>query len=121
MLRRTPLKTRTRINPRREKPRRTLKVRDQAHKDKIKLLPCCAPGAPAGCWGPIDPSHTGARGLGQKADDTSCVPHCRGHHDQWENHHGVFAGWTREQRREWAACEAARAQAMVAAPLPDWA
>lgn len=122
LARRTPLRRggrlsrKTALKAKRERPRRGPR-RDRAYMDRVKELPCCAPGAPAGCWGSIDPSHTGERGLGQKADDWTCIPKCRGHHEAWECHHGVFAGWSKERRREWAAAEVVRVQALYLARL----
>lgn len=110
------LKRHTRINAKRATERRTSKVRDRSYKDEVKLLRCCAPGAPSGCRGPIDPSHTDHdHGRGQKGDDTSCVPHCRKHHDDWENRPGagVFKGWTKAQWRAYAAEMVGRTQAAI--------
>lgn len=62
--------------------------RDWAYMAWIKTQPCML--AYVGeCDGPVEADHAGRRGLGQKADDRTCVPLCRGHH-RWR-HDGI--GW----------------------------
>ena len=53
-------------------------VRDPRYLSWIRSLPCAACGSVFN----IDAAHTGLRGLGQKADDRSCIPLCRRHHDR---------------------------------------
>jgi hypothetical protein len=55
-------------------------VRDPLYRRFIKQLPCLA------ClrtWG-IDPCHTGAHGVGQKACDLKCIPLCRKCHQEYD-------------------------------------
>jgi hypothetical protein len=73
----------------------------------IKSLPCacsgtdveprCQPtwlgGSPDVCSGPVEAHHAGAHGLGQKADDDSCIPLCVSHHRQLTDRREVFANW----------------------------
>ncbi len=49
----------------------------------VRARECCSCSAP----GPSDPHHTGSRGVGQKADDYSCVPLCRRCHAQVTDHY----------------------------------
>jgi hypothetical protein len=45
---------------------------------------------------PIDPAHTVNNGMRSKGPDSSCVPLCRGHHDQFDGRaklpNGEFGG-----------------------------
>jgi hypothetical protein len=109
--RRKPLRTSIPIRRRRDRPRRGPR-RDRAYRAFVRTLPCAAPGAPAGCGGPIHPHHMGReRGLGQKADDRTCVPLCAHHHIvSWHGGHGPFAGWDRDRRRAWGDELVARVQ-----------
>lgn len=66
------------------------------------------------CEGRIEASHTGERGIGQKADDWTCLPKCHGHHVDWETHVGAFKGWPKEARRLWAAAWVAHFVALYA-------
>lgn len=51
------------------------------------------------------------RGLGQKADDRTCVPLCAHHHIvSWHGGQGPFAGWDRDRRRAWGDELVARVQ-----------
>ena len=49
----------------------------------VRARACCSCGLP----GPSDPHHAGERGVGQKADDYSCVPLCRRCHGQVTDHY----------------------------------
>lgn len=49
----------------------------------VRARACCSCGLP----GPSDPHHAGERGVGQKADDYSCVPLCRRCHVQVTDHY----------------------------------
>jgi hypothetical protein len=98
------LQRKTRINPRRLKPRRG-PWRSKEHRAKVRALPCAAPNAPVGCSGPIQCSHldTGLeKGMGMKAGDQMTAPQCRKHHSEWEERRGVFAKWSREDRAKYA-------------------
>lgn len=61
----------------------------------VLALPCC---------GPIEANHIGVRiaGLGTKCLDREAVPMCSGHHRQWTDYSGLFAGLTNAERREYA-------------------
>ncbi len=70
-----------RIPARRAKPRRSERVRDAAYLAFVRTLPCAAGAVGhALCWGAVDPHHAGCHPLGRKADDTTAIPLCRGHH-----------------------------------------
>jgi hypothetical protein len=76
----------------------------------VKQLPCCAKNLGPRVWtrctpGPIHAHHAGYRGVGQKADDTSCIPLCWFHHASWHDCCGPFNGWTHDQRADWAAAQ----------------
>lgn len=78
----TPLQIRPRPPYQRCKP-----VRDPDYRRFIKRLPCVA------ClrtWH-VDPAHTGPHGLGQKADDSNCIPLCRRCHDAYGANPRQFA------------------------------
>jgi hypothetical protein len=51
-------------------------ARDPEYLRFVRRQPCCVCGR---SWG-IEASHTGPRGLGQKASDHSCIPLCWKHH-----------------------------------------
>jgi hypothetical protein len=55
--------------------------------------------------------------MGQKADDSTAVPLCMGCHDAWHGCRGVFEGWVKAQRREWADAAVERTRAAYAAEL----
>jgi hypothetical protein len=91
----------------------------------VRLLPCCAPITNIvrdgdvlrfhdGRCGhrPCDPHHKHGDGKGIKTHDRTCVPLCRRHHDQAETKRGLFAGWTKQQTREWHDKESERVQAL---------
>jgi hypothetical protein len=61
---------------------------------KYKLTPC---------QGPIESDHMGMRGMGQKADDSTCVPMCRGHHSERHAHAGTFYPLVKAELRAWRA------------------
>jgi hypothetical protein len=119
MLRRTPLRRKTPIKPRRTKPRRG-PVRDKAFKKLICSLPCLLSGWPGAgpCSGRVDPDHLGhpneIKRAGQQADDTTCVPMCRLHHKQRTDHWGFFADWSDDQREHWRRWALGKTQLMLA-------
>jgi len=53
-------------------------VRDRKYLSWLRTQPC----AVCGSFRYIESAHTGARGLGQKADDRLAIPLCRGHHSR---------------------------------------
>jgi hypothetical protein len=85
----------------------------------IRTLGCCASliigsryACIGGCSGSVQAHHAGERGLGQKADDSTCIPLCFAHHHDWHRAGGMFAGWSRAERRAWADRQIARHQAL---------
>jgi hypothetical protein len=95
-----------------KKPRRLFSERnDSPYRRFVCTLRCMVPATVAGatqCRGETQPSHTTInlrmRGMALKAPDRlAVVPHCAAHHREWDQHRGVFAGWSKEQRMEQAA------------------
>lgn len=110
MLRRTPLKRRKRISPKRATPRRSSRVRDAAYMAFIRALPCCAR-IFGDCRGSVTAHHAGERGLGMKCSDRETIPLCVAHHTAWHDATEPFSWWGKEMRQIWARVEIARAQA----------
>lgn len=108
LTRSTYLKTKTRINPKRETARRG-PPRDRWYMDRVKApgpWQCEAAGMRTPCWGGFDPAHTGEDGgAGMKSSDYSCIRLCRRHHDDLDQRKrdGVFAGWSDDERARWLA------------------
>jgi hypothetical protein len=107
MLRRSGPIRRKALPRKRSTPRRSGRERDVAYMLWVKTQICCAPDEPGPvgvgcCSGPIHAHHAGKRAAGRKADDDTCISLCSRHHNDWHGAVGPFAGWTREQRREWA-------------------
>jgi hypothetical protein len=44
-----------------------------------------------------------AHHAGPKSNDSTAVPLCHKHHQQWHDANGVFKGWIKQLRRTWAA------------------
>lgn len=63
------------------------------------------------CAGSVEADHQGAHGLGQKADDFTCVPMCQQHHRERTDHSGIFRPLTRDEVRAWRAVAIERTQA----------
>lgn len=63
------------------------------------------------CNGPVEADHMGARGIGQKADDRTCVPMCRGHHGERTDHTGTFRPLVQVELRAWRAAAIEHTQA----------
>jgi len=66
------------------------------------------------CAGHMQACHEGRngiliRGTALKAPDSETIGMCSRHHDDWTNHRGVFAGWSKERRRTWAGLRSLRA------------
>jgi len=117
-LKRTALKRKTPLKPKRTKLRRVSVVRDQPYKQVIRELGycCVAESVPnAGtCWGRIECMHLGKRnGMGSKGSDRLCAPGCSKHHRMQEDYSGCFKGWSRERMLEWGLGQAAIAAARV--------
>lgn len=132
-MKRSPLKRRKRLPAKRVTPRRSSRVRDEAYLAWVRLQPCAvhescisvlrSPDARRGeglgveilfdlarCSGPIDPDHKREGvGAGMKASDRDAWPCCRRHHDDRHALRGVFAGWSRDQLREFIATRIAEA------------
>lgn len=70
-------------------------IGDAARAAKHKTTPCN---------GIIEADHQGERGIGQKADDSTCVPMCRLHHHERHNPAaGTFREFNRTEARAWRA------------------
>lgn len=91
--------------------------RDRAFMMFVRKLPCAVRVEPPDplrltpCTGRVEADHMGDRAVGQKADDTTCVPMCATHHVQRTTHWGCFRNLDREQLRGWRARQIARTQA----------
>jgi hypothetical protein len=96
---RTPLRRKTRINPRRLRPRRENADRDPAYLARVRKLPCLI----RPCQRRSQAHHAGEHPtLGQKAPDITAIPLCRQHHVfEWHAKHGFCEGWDEAQRRQW--------------------
>jgi hypothetical protein len=76
---------------------------DPAYLAEVRKLPCCAPRgillrqAMHDCDGPIHAHHAGP-----KTNDRTAVALCWKHHQAWHDANGVFKGWRKPERREWA-------------------
>ncbi len=117
-MKRSALRRKTPLNPKRSKPRRTEQVRDREYLDAVKRHgECCAVDlANAGrCWGPIDPHHTQRGGAGLKGSDHAVIPLCRKHHGNIEDLSGPFKGWNRARRDSWTAEKVLDTRARVSA------
>lgn len=91
MIQRTPLRRSAKpITRKRSKPRRG-RIRDEAYLEWVRMQPCCIQYAHH-VWSAevglvvfrqmtkTEAAHCGARGLGQKCDDTEAIPLCKRHH-----------------------------------------
>lgn len=63
------------------------------------------------CGGRVEADHAGDRGLGQKADDDTCIPLCSSHHRERTDHTGTFRQLTRDEARAWRTAAIERTQA----------
>lgn len=118
LTRRTPLKRRARLRPRRDRPRRRPTPADPEYLARVRTLRCAAPHGPSGCHGAIEAHHAGPRGLGQRADDRTAIPLCRYHHRAWHDGRGVFADWAHEVRAVWVAAVIAETQRQLEDEAP---
>jgi len=101
--RKTPLRRRTRLRPfGNTKYRR--RERDVDFMLFVLTQPCAVRSlARAGaCDGRVQADHAGARGLGVKAPDDTCIPLCMKHHGQRTDYRGFFKNWKGPQMRAWA-------------------
>jgi hypothetical protein len=96
---------RSALRRRRSTPRRSSRVRDVDFMRWVKTLGCMAYelGRETGhrCGGVVEADHGGRRGLGQKADDTTCIPLCTEHHRQRTDFSGAFKSWSKARMRGW--------------------
>jgi hypothetical protein len=67
----------------------------------VRKLPCAAREIDERCDGHVQADHAGRRGMGQKADDRTCIPLCAKHHEQRASFHGPFRDWTQDRMRTW--------------------
>jgi hypothetical protein len=67
----------------------------------VRRQPCAVRPIPFAtlCYGPVEADHAGRRGIGQKADDTTCIPLCRRHHG--ERGSFTFRLFDQERMRAW--------------------
>lgn len=100
MLRRIPLRRKTWLRGRSQTSSYRRRPRAFAFMSFVKTLPCAAFELGT-CWGRIEADHAGRRGIGQKADDRTCIPLCTKHHRERTGFCGDFKGWTQEQMRAW--------------------
>lgn len=121
------LARRTRIAPRSKTNSYRKRERDVPYMLWVKTRPCIVreiaphlfmqrfPGIGARratpCSGPVEADHMGARGMGQKADDRTCVPCCRHHHGARHAHAADFYPLTRDELRAWRTAAIERTQA----------
>lgn len=56
---------------------------------------------PTCCEGHVQADHAGVRGLGQKADDSTCIPLCRKHHRERTDYAETFYDWDGADMRVW--------------------
>lgn len=134
-MKRSPLRRKTRLSPKRATVRRSSRVLDEAYLAWVRLQPCAVGklfefvsrqsavratpdlaarlASDSVCWGPVDPEHKREGvGMGQKASDRDAWPCCRGHHDQRHNTaSGAFKNWTRAQLNEFIDARIAEANA----------
>lgn len=81
--------TRTPIKKRRSKPRRG-PMRDAKYRKWIIETQRCEMSYLGGCVYPIDLAHTRNNGMRSKGPDSSCVPLCRRHHQEYDTNRRLF-------------------------------
>jgi hypothetical protein len=62
------------------------------------------------CTGRVEADHAGERGIGQKADDRTCIPLCTRHHRERTDHSFSFKFLVRDELRAWRAEAITRTQ-----------
>ncbi len=109
----TPIARKTRVKPTRATPRRSGRVRNEEFLEVVRTMRCHV------CQrvGPSDPDHMGSRPLGRKADDDTCVPMCRQHHQERTDVTGYFKGFACVTMREWCQTAISETRASVYARL----
>lgn len=92
-----------RLPAKRATPRRSERVADRAYLDAVHRLPCWAYLTIEEhiCAGPIEADHAGARPLGRKADDSTCIPLCQLAHRQRTDWTGPWKKWDKAAMRRW--------------------
>ena len=126
---RSPLARRTRLSARSKTNSYRKRERDLEYMRWVKRQPCIVrslplclfvgPGTSAlavfsvqtPCSGPVEADHAGERGIGQKADDRTCIPLCQNHHRERTDHMRTFRPLTRDELRAWRAAAIERTQA----------
>jgi hypothetical protein len=74
----------------------------------VRTLPCCASllSRDSRCWGPMQAAHlalnANQKGTGMKVPHDQTAPLCQRHHEDFDQHKGVFAEWSRDRRYDWA-------------------
>lgn len=77
-MKRSALKRKSRLNPRRSSPRKSGRVLWSEYLEVVRTLSCYVCGKP----GPSDPDHMGPHPYGRKADDDTAVPLDRWCHEK---------------------------------------
>lgn len=111
--RKSPMK-RTRSRPGKSKTKYARRERDWAYMAFVRGEPCALSGgapvacdlwvaghSPDGCRGQIEAHHAGVHGVGQKADDNTCVSLCQYHHRCLTDRTKAFSGWPRGAIKTW--------------------
>lgn len=112
-----PLRRKTRMKQRREKPRRSGRVRNPAFMAWVRRQPCAVrieapdPNRLTPCTGRLESDHQGWRPKGRKSNDDECVPMCKKHHAERTAQWGCFRELDQEQLRAWGARAIERTQA----------
>ena len=75
---------RTKLQPKRTKPRRVAVLRDRGYLDCLAERECVieARSATVICKGDCDPAHGPSNGTGSKGPDNGAIPLCRHHHNE---------------------------------------
>lgn len=129
-MKRTVLKRKTGLSPKRTKRRRSSRVHNDEFLAFVRVQLCSvqqewpksetcgweqfsSPHMPAfACEGRIDPDHDSrGRGYGQKSSDTLAIPICRKHHRHRTDRNGVFRYMTKEEMHAWVDRAQARTRA----------
>ena len=103
------LSRKTPIRARRDKPRRSSRVQDEAYLTFVRTLPCAVNHLDiddVNCIGPTDPHHTDPL----TRDDDLAIPLCRGHHGDFHDATGFCKGWDKQRRVRWIAENVERTQ-----------
>lgn len=107
-----PLARHTWMPRKRKTPRRSGRVRDQAHLIAVKMLPCCVAFL-GDCAGPTEADHAGKRPLGRKCSDLETIPLCQKHHRDRTDGRGVFWKMAAMFMRDWCDQRIAETQKLL--------